>query len=274
MLRDVDDSRAVEATIKEQRILATVDTRHTVPDFHTKILSRLFWPTLHTETFQLPPPIQELQAQYAAGFESLKQSRKLTWLPALGQVKVDLQFSDGRTMTEDVHTWQASVIYAFQGSSNSRKPVTKTIEELVEGLDMDEPLVMNALTYWVSKLVLREVSPSTYTVIEDLSDTQANSAATNEAAMVAAAADAVSSTNATIRSEEEVVMEKMSVFWQFIMGMLTNQGAMPLTQIIMMLNIAVPGGFPFAGDELKDFLGKMVTEGKLELVGGKYKIVK
>jgi anaphase-promoting complex subunit 2 len=69
-------------------------------------------------------------------------------------------------------------------------------------------------------------------------------------------------------------MEKMNVHWQFIVGMLTNQGPMPLARIIMMLKIAVPGGFPFSDEELREFLGGMVSKGKLEIVnGGNYKIV-
>jgi anaphase-promoting complex subunit 2 len=69
-------------------------------------------------------------------------------------------------------------------------------------------------------------------------------------------------------------MEKMNLHWQFIVGMLTNQGPMPLQNIVMMLKIVVPGGFPFSNEELREFLGGMVSRGKLEVVsGGSYKIV-
>ena len=69
-------------------------------------------------------------------------------------------------------------------------------------------------------------------------------------------------------------MEKMNVFWQYIVGMLTNQGTMPLPRIVMMLKFAVPGGFPYGNEELKEFLAKQVKEGRLEMAGGNYKIVK
>ena len=143
---------------------------------------------------------------------------------------------------------------------------------------MDKTLLLSALTFWVSKLVLRESPPGTYTVLETLSPTDLNPREkTNQAAQAAAAADAISSAAATtsaIRSEEDVASEKMNVFWQFIVGMLTNQGAMPLAKIVMMLKFAVPGGFPYGNEELKEFLGKMVQEEKLEVVGGNYRIVK
>ena len=53
--------------------------------------------------------------------------------------------------------------------------------------------------------------------------------------------------------------------------MLTNQGAMPLPRIVMMLKFAVPGGFPFSNEELKEYLGRKVQEGEVELAGGVYK---
>ena len=79
---------------------------------------------------------------------------------------------------------------------------------------------------------------------------------------------------AAVRSEEDTAREKMEVFWQFVLGMLTNQGPMPLARIVMMLKVVVPGGFPFGNEELKQYLEGRVKEGKLEIAGGNYRIVK
>lgn len=278
MLRDVLDSRRVDAVIhKEEGLNRPLGTTTPAPEFHTKILSRLFWPALHGEDFCLPWEIQEMQTRYEEGFETLKQSRKLTWLPALGQVTVEIHLDD-RSITEEVPTWQATVINAFHDEDTSAaNPMSITVPQLLRDLGMDKGLLLNALNFWVSKLVLRESLPGTYTVLEALTDTDLNpQEKTNQAAQAAAAADAVSAaaTASAIRSEEDVATEKMAVFWQFIVGMLTNQGAMPLARIVMMLKFAVPGGFPYGNEELKEFLGRMVTEGKLEVVGGSYRIVK
>jgi len=35
----------------------------------------------------------------------------------------------------------------------------------------------------------------------------------------------------------------------------------------------VPGGFPFGNEELREFLGGKVEEGRLEVGGGGYRIV-
>ncbi|KAL8783778.1 MAG: hypothetical protein Q9213_004394 [Squamulea squamosa] len=281
MLRDILDSRRVDNVIRNDQSLAMSETNEPKPELHTRILSHLFWPSLHSEDFCLPYEISDLQARYATGFETLKQSRKLTWLNALGQVTVHLDLQD-RSITEVVQTWQASVIYAFQNEDpKDDRPVTKTVHQLMTSLSMSESLVLNALTFWVGKLVLRpsSIHPSTYHVLETLPssalDPSTPSSKTMQSTLLtaAAAADAATSGPAhAVRSEEDIVQEKMEVFWQFVVGMLTNQGAMPLARIVMMLKVVVPGGFPFGNEELKSFLEGRVREGKLEVVGGSYKI--
>ena len=272
MLRDVLDSKRVDTVIRNDQNLSSTTSGREVADLHAKILSRLFWPALHEESFAIPSAIVELQKSYETGFETLKQSRKLTWLNALGQVTVELDLED-RVVTEEVQTWQASVIYAFNDPEDRPlPPSTKTVDQLIEELDMDETLVRNALTFWVGKLVLKEITRDTFQVLEVLEGSETGDH-TAQAAVAAAAEAATSAAATSIRSAEDVALEKMQVYWQFIQGMLTNQGAMPLQRIIMMLKFAVPGGFPFSNEELKEFLGKMVSEGHLDLAAGNYKIV-
>lgn len=272
MLRDVLDSRRVNVAIRNDSDLAPAFQDPEAPDLFAKILSRLFWPALHEESFSIPPAVAELQKTYEKGFETLKQSRKLTWLNALGLVNVELDLED-RVVHERVQTWQASVIYAFNDPEDRPLPAaTKTVHELIEELHMDETLVRNALTFWVGKLVLKEVSRDTFQVLEVLEGSESGDH-TAQAAVAAAAEAATSAAAPSVRSASDVALEKMQVYWQFIQGMLTNQGAMPLQRIIMMLKFAVPGGFPFSNEELKEFLGRMVTEGRLDLAGGNYKIV-
>ncbi len=272
MLRDILDSRRVDTFIHKDPQLNLNDSD---PKLHTRILSHLFWPSLHSETFFIPPEITSLQSRYATGFETLKQSRKLTWLHALGQVNVTLDFED-RTVTEEVQTWQASVIYAFQPSPSEDPsiPVTRTYFFLSSTLQMTDSLLHNALTFWIGKLVLKQTStsPPTYTVIETLSDEAAAQEGTTSAAIAAAAESATSATAAAVLSEHEVAQEKMEVYWQYVVGMLTNGGAMPLQQIVMMLKLTVPGGFPFGNEELKEYLEGEVREGKLDFGGGSYRI--
>ena len=79
--------------------------------------------------------------------------------------------------------------------------------------------------------------------------------------------------SSAVKSEEDMLQEKMEVYWNFVKAMLTNQGAMGLEKIVMMLKMVVPGGFPFGVDELKAFLAGRVEEGRLEVGLQGYKIV-
>ncbi|KAI9788569.1 MAG: hypothetical protein M1816_006818 [Peltula sp. TS41687] len=267
MLRDIRESRVMDRNIHaDQRLYQSRtpepgwnDRDLPAPELHARILSRLFWPELQDESFVVPPEIIDLQKRYEKGFGNLKQSRRLTWLNALGHVTVELQLED-RSVVEEVHTWQASVIYAFQATASSS--ASKNVSDLVSQLQMDETLVRAALRFWVSKRILREVEKDVYTVLEtiDQSDDLPRHAFADE-----------QEAN-TGKSFEEQAMTKMKVYWPFIVGMLTNGGPMPLAQITTMLNFTVAGGFALGGDELHDFLGVMVRDDKLQVANGKYRI--
>ncbi|KAE8351301.1 hypothetical protein BDV28DRAFT_22281 [Aspergillus coremiiformis] len=289
MLRDIFDSRRLDAVVRNDQGLTRKSAVSTtpgseededIPELHAKILSHFFWPEIQEQEFTVPEEISQLQQRYAAGFASLKQSRKLTWLNGLGQVTVELDLED-RVFVDEVTTWQATVIYAF--SSQSDDVVSKTVNELAEQLHMSVALVRSACLFWVSKRILAEVQRDTFRVLEVLPNEEdegiggASGPATDDAGGASAdsmAAAEAAAAAAAKESAEAAAMEKMNLYWQFIMGMLTNQGAMPLQRIVMMLKIAVPGGFPFSNEELREFLAGMVSKGKLEIVsGGNYKII-
>ncbi|KAJ6086137.1 hypothetical protein N7486_010418 [Penicillium sp. IBT 16267x] len=290
MLRDISDSRRVDVVVRNDqgfnkppsRMTSKRVPRRDIPELHTKILSRFFWPEIQDQEFKVPEEILSLQEKYSEGFEALKQSRKLTWRNGLGQVTVELELGD-RSFADEVTTWQATVIYAFQDESD--EPVTKTTTELAETLGMSPPLVRSACLFWVSKRILSEVHRDSFRVLEYLpteeghgaggetGSTAGDDSPSGDAENAAAAAEAAAAAAAK-ETAEAAAMEKMNLYWQFIVGMLTNQGSMPLQRIVMMLSIVVPGGFPFSHEELREFLAGMVSRGKLEIVsGGSYKLV-
>ncbi|CAG8051885.1 unnamed protein product [Penicillium olsonii] len=275
MLKDLTDSRRLDHGVRnDQKMWGDLEASPT--ELHAKILSRFFWPEFQDQEFKVPDEITNLQKTYSKCFEKRKNSRKLMWHNALGQVTVELEF-ENHSFSGEVTTWQATIIYAFQDSTPD-SPAKRSISELADQFEMSVPLVRSACLFWVSKRALHEVTRDTFEVVEVLehehehapdsdSDSEAGEADAAAAAEAAAAA-------AAKETAEAAAMEKMNVHWQFIVGMLTNQGPMPLARIIMMLKIAVPGGFPFSDEELREFLGGMVTKGKLEIVnGGNYKIV-
>ncbi|KAK3939123.1 anaphase-promoting complex subunit 2 [Diplogelasinospora grovesii] len=286
MIRDVQDSRRVDAAIRTMRQLQQFQQRQPRggvgdgPQYHARVLSRLFWPNLDREHFLLPQPVVDQQKWYEKGYESLKSNRKLTWLNQLGQARVELELED-RTVTADCTTAEATVIYAFQ--EDGEEAVTKTVDELYMQLQMDEDMIAAALSFWVSKGVLRKQG-EVYTVIETLQEEEATTAAA-----AAAAAATAPEQNTADKGDESAgsplrpaankkpakEREKEAMYWQYIRGMLTNASAtMPLGQMAMMMKMLIPEGFPWSNEELQDFLAEKVKEGLMEIVGGKYKLKK
>ncbi|KAM7192242.1 anaphase-promoting complex subunit 2 [Naviculisporaceae sp. PSN 640] len=306
MIKDIQDSRRLDVAIRktwqqrklEQKLLVTPvgpASRQTNDEsgseetqYQSRILSRLFWPSLEREHFLLPAPIVEEQKRYEQGYENLKSGRKLTWLNQLGQTHVELELAD-RTVSLDCSTIQATVIYAFQDETdgNSSSPVTKSEEDLYMELQMDEDLIAAALTFWVSKGVLRRVQPGVYAVVETLapepgtastSTAEEGAIGTDSAAAgeteggAAGGKDAPPRNKPTLGAKE---LERRTMYWQYIRGMLTNASvSMPLAQIAMMMKMLITDGFPWSNDELLDFLTEKLAEGELEIVGGKYKLVR
>lgn len=293
MLKDIQDSGRVNNVIRRtQRLDPSVEEINIAhanfdihdggdmvpegmlkPSLHAKILSRLFWPQLHDESYRVPDEIRRLQTLYEEGFESLKASRKLTWLHALGQATVELELTD-RTVTEEVHTWQATVIWAFQRDEPGEAEVRRSVEELVQQLEMEEALVRSALKFWTGKLVLQEVHEDVFSVLETLNqEDRARSNAQAAASATAAPDDGME--EAALMTNEGITADKGQMYWQFIQGMLKNSSSqMPLQQIAMMLKMLIADGFPFSNEELQVFLGSKVADGELEFAGGKYRLKK
>ena len=185
---------------------------------------------------------------------------------------------EDRTFHEEVLPWQAAVVYAFQSNpaeSAEVTTITHSVSELSGLLEMSQTLVRSACIFWVSRRVLHEQTPDQYAVLERLpegTDTVMSEQGHQQDATIAALADEAAA-QALREQEEAQKVEQMAVYRQFIISMLTNQGAMPLPRIAMMLGIVVPGGFPFSNETLKDFLGALIRDGTLEIGhGGAYKM--
>ncbi|KAL2356229.1 hypothetical protein BJ546DRAFT_1025070 [Cryomyces antarcticus] len=269
MLKDVLDSKRMNAAIRNKQAHGA-PRLNTVTDMHAQILSSFFWPALREDTFAVPTELAALQESYAAGFESIKSMRKLNWLPALGRTTVELQLQDRRVVVDNVQIWQASVVYAFQDpNATAGVPVTRTVQELEEQLEMEEPLVRNAVTFWVGKMVLKETATDAYTVLETLSSktTEKEAAAAAEAAEQSAGVSA-------IKTHDDLLEQNKELYEQMILSMLTNGGIMDGKKVTMMLKFVVPGGFPFGEDEVGTLMRGMVEAEKLDVVGGGFAVRK
>ncbi|KAF4122401.1 anaphase-promoting complex subunit 2 [Geosmithia morbida] len=274
MVKDIHDSRRVDVALGRHLGKETA-TGSEAPSFHSKILSRLFWPSLPKESFKVPLPVAELQEQYEAGFEQLKNARKLNWLDHLGTATVQLDLTD-RSVTVECKTYEAAVIYAFQDETDdeSASPAQKTFVDLWQHLMIDEDLLEAALAFWVSQRVLKDTGNQTYIVMETLEqEGSAEAGADADATGDEAEADTSQPSPRKAKGVSSQEKERQGVYWQFIVGMLTNSApSMPLGQILMMMKMLIADGCPWSNEELQEFLDEKVAENQLELVGGKYRL--
>ncbi|KAH7171144.1 hypothetical protein EDB81DRAFT_191770 [Dactylonectria macrodidyma] len=273
MMKDIQDSKRVDARLNKTLARnSDLETENVI--FHTKILSRLFWPSLPKDPFTVPPPVAEMQSRYEQGFEELKSSRKLAWLDHLGSATVKLDLED-RSIELECKTYEAAVIYAFQndGDSGNSDPQQRTFNEIWEKLMIDEDLLELALKFWVNKRILRNIGNQTYVVLERLDD--GDGAQTEDTSNAQGAEGGVQSSPRKTKNVDSKENERRTVYWQFIVGMLTNSApAMPLGQILMMMKMLMADGCPWTNEELQEFLGEKLAEGELELAGGKYRLPK
>ncbi|KAK7416017.1 hypothetical protein QQX98_005468 [Neonectria punicea] len=273
MMKDIQDSKRVDARLNKT-LRHNSDPEAESITYHSKILSRLFWPSLPKDPFTVPPPVAEIQNRYEQGFEELKSSRKLSWLDHLGSAIVKLDLED-RSIELECKTYEAAVIYAFQDdrASGDSGPQQKTFNEIWEKLMIDEDLLELALRFWVGKKVLRNVGNQTYVVLERLDDTTATQA--EDPSSTEGAGESGQPSPRKTKNMDSKEKERQTVYWQFIVGMLTNSApAMPLGQILMMMKMLIADGCPWSNEELQEFLGEKVAENELELVGGKYRLPK
>jgi anaphase-promoting complex subunit 2 len=249
---------------------SSVDTELSAA-FQTQILSSFFWPSLREDEFAVPAPISTLQKNFEQDFERIKNLRKLHWLSALGKATVELELEDRTVKFEGVQTWQASVIYAFQDDSqdvSTVSPASRTVQQLEESLQMDEVLVRNALAFWVGHQVLVEDEPDVFTVLEQLPSADGKS---TTGASAPVQADTVIS---AVKSQDAVLQDNKPMYEMFMMGMLTNGGAMDAARITMMMKMVVPGGYNFGEDETRWLLSGMEEQGKVIVNGSNYSIKK
>ncbi|KAF2278560.1 uncharacterized protein EI97DRAFT_456944 [Westerdykella ornata] len=157
-----------------------------------------------------------------------------------------------------------------------KKSVTRTAEQLEEMLQMDEDLVQQALAFWTSKSILRETEPESgiYEVIENLSSSSSSSTAktpgsASKPTTSSSTAAATATEAGAVRSQASIFASKKEIYQSFVIGMLTNQGNAPVSRILMMMRMVLPGGFPYGEEELRVLLEEMVEEGRVVgFVGG------
>ncbi|KAJ1967374.1 Anaphase-promoting complex subunit 2 [Dispira parvispora] len=298
MLKDMGDSRRInqyihEALASEQIRPSTLESTPSFQFFTGRYLSHLFWPNFREETWELPPVIKEAQQQVERHYQHFKPTRKLHWQPQLGTVELTLTVAD-HDKSFSVSPFQATLIYHF-GQRNSW-----TIADLATAMNTSPELVRARIGYWITQGVLQTAGLDKYQVVQALPDPNGSSGdspsntkrsttegdwedsdadengsdCSDEEANVDLSAAVGNEEDAGIVSNQDQRAEEMRIYWSFVVGMLTNLGALSLDRIQGMLSMFVQDPAPYSCNEreLEQFLALMVREDKLELSGGQYRL--
>eukprot|EP00124_Ichthyophonus_hoferi_P003368 Ihof_evm4s288 gene=Ihof_evmTU4s288 len=223
MLKDITDSRRINNNI-QYKYKEVHD--ESLPIYVT-CLSRLFWPQLKQDTFKLPPKIQEYIKIYTEAFSTIKAVRTLDFKPHYGKVDLTLTLED-RILEVTVTPLAATIISLFGDQG------TWTMDDLTATIEATPSTLRPHLSFWVSKGVLDEDPTGTYTVIECSSGVQRS----KHKLAYLAGAEEEESPSSTQKNDD------MQMYMQFITGMLTNLGSLPVERIHAMLSMFAGGSLP------------------------------
>ena len=258
MLKDLGDSKRINS------LLYTEDGGS--PDLQTaafpvtaQILSAQFWPQFKNETLELPKEINEALEVYTTAFQKLKGNRTLVWKPHLGFVNLDLEIGE-KTINMTVSPVLAAIIFKFQEKTEW------TAQQLAASIQVPVSTLRRKISYWQTQNILRESSTDVFTLVED-GDPKRGAGSGDVSTIGDDPEDSVTASTAAQREEE------LGMFWNYIVGMLTNLESLTLEKINQTLRIFCnQGGLEFGMEELKAFLDRKVRQHKLAFSGGQYRL--
>lgn len=217
MLKDIYDSKRINTHLHSDTNFNLDNQEFAIT---AMILSAQFWPQFNKETLELPEFVQEHLDTYTKAFETLKGNRTLCWKPQLGSVNLDIELKD-RKVNFTVSPIHATIIWHFQTKNQW------TIEELSQIMHAPATLVRRKITYWLSQGLLHEIAPDTFELVEE----------SGPRVKGHIPADIVcddEETESAMASAQEQREEDLQVFWNYIVGMLTNLDSMSLERILQM----------------------------------------
>ena len=265
MLKDFADSKRTNANIKTQPTKGTPSARDKLTSsilmqspVEATIVSSLFWPAFSNDTtdFNLPPTIQEEMKMYAKRYHQLKAPRKMQWKPALGMVVMDVTHND-RTFEVSVAPLQATILHHFQYEKSWRA------SDLAAELGVSVDAMRKRIVVWLNNGVLAERKDGheiVYALTEPSDEIDTMDGMHDDEEHVSAVVTA-----------EEAMAAGMTVYEQYVMGMLTNFPSLPLDRIHNMLKMfVVEPVYDKTVEDLESFLMGLVAQDKLTVDGSSF----
>ncbi|EPQ50963.1 Cullin [Gloeophyllum trabeum ATCC 11539] len=247
MLRDMTDSRRIDQHVQSQK-----------PSIlHPVIISRHFWPSLQSGSFVMPQKLRSIQEEYAREFTAFKPDKRLVWLSHMGSVKLELELQD-RTIEAEVTPVAAAIIELF-----SEKDVWTAGELMAQMQRLDKEHLRKGLNVWVDLGVLKEEGADKYRLLE-----VAEESSKKEGTVSAPKPKELPA----VQTTQQQQAEQMRVFWNYIEGMLTNLGSLPLDRIQNMLKFA--RGYDRSIEQLGMFMEAARREGLVVVRDGMWRLNK
>jgi len=273
MLKDVTDSRRINARITEDKKSLVTSNADSIPiPVNALILSAQFWPQRlprdEESPLVLPECLRNARDDYTRAFELLKGNRTLNWKAHLGLVSIDLELPNGRTLSYNVSPAHATVIWHFEQRARW------TITELAHEVQMPAHSLRRRVAFWQTQGLLREETTDTFVLVED--EPRGVGSGTIGSADAMAVDDEEDASESAANIARERRDEELNVIWSYVIGMLTNLESLPLDRIHTMIRMfAMHGpGSQISQSELRTFLEHKVKEQKLLCVSGLYRLPK
>jgi len=269
MVKDISSSRRIDYNIHANS-KPNNDTKDDEDDedqpienipLHAKILSHLFWPPFKPNDLKFPKEIQKYADIYSKKYTALKPSRKLEWLPSLGNVSLTVELEDRSLTFDDLTPIQAIILYHFQDKDQWE------LDELSNELGVTPATVKRNIVFWMNKGVMKEISKNVFKILERKEEVVIDEEDNNDNNIIEETDD-----NA-LQSNKDQEAEQMRIYWTFISNMVTNLGGITIERMHQMLEVCLPN-YKGQIEQLRSFLELMVQENKLELNGDIYSIKK
>ncbi|KAK6205583.1 uncharacterized protein RJT21DRAFT_137974 [Scheffersomyces amazonensis] len=271
MIKDIKESKLINEIIKS-------NINNVSENFHTSILSHLYWPTIieniseDGDLFKVPNNIEEIFTQFSKQFSNYKSGRSLKFLPSLGSVKLQLEFNNNKIKSFNVSPDKASIISLFNDQHEEL-----SAEYISETLGMTPYMVSDGLSFWVKEGVLLQVTKSLYIVNDDNDDNNNNNNyGDNEEAEVSIEGLEIGSVTSDIEPKSSLTIPPLNILWPNIQTLLENITMLSSEKILTLLKLRVPIELydvrSLIINDFEEYLDWLVEQGKLELSGGFYKL--
>ena len=256
MMKDVTDSRRINANIKEEKESTKIDF-----DLQTLIVSGEFWPEIPNLDFRMPRDFDSVFEDFKKGFERLKVSRSLTWLNSVGLVDMELEVGN-RTVAVKATTLQAAIIWHFQDKNKW------TLTELGDELKIPPTPLCRKMAFWLQQGIIKQVDSETYELVTE--------SCSKSSERIHVESFEEEEEEGDENDNEESKEKHEQILWNYIQGMLKNLEALALDRIYKMLQMFVMHDANVQLDtaNLRDLLNRKVQKGALLYEQGKYKLVR